>query len=1575
MGVVINQEPAALPAADLSLFHATDELLSNSPVLIFYGPTSTSAQTTNSRIQTHVFTPAGLASYARLIVSPTASFYNAVTCLPREEQGDEICRGLAFSLYKYFVELPAEVKSAWERRYSTRANMHMAPALFTEQHAAIVAAKMVKVENVEDVIVDVRHALGEQTLSWVDLDVVLPQGSIQKVDLRESAQFEEPEDDALEQQYGSYAPVIRLFGESTFLPTSRLRRAPSKASQLSRSQSFSRKQKESLRREMCELLDTEENYVNKVHDLVNNVAVEFRDKAKHRSASSTSPNEQTLQGLFPPSLDQILEINSSFLEELRVILEETENGAIQDIEGSTDDVFIAPLRGQKDPPDVTGAVKVAKALVEWFPKFGDCYTDYMAAHGAFSQLLKAFTKEPASSFSKRVYETGEQRLTSLLIEPVQRLPRYNLYIDQIVKQLPVRHPAIKTFLKARDIISEICSREGSTAQQVKISDRLRKIVYQWPSSFRPQGRLISAIDSVELAPPYHGELSGPATTPGILVLFSDFLVILHKPHGSTATARSLLADLDSPKIAETSDELDLTFHQHLRLCDVFVSEHAESSILQLLSPTPRTIQLGRPPTPDRQNIGIRMYYLQGAYEGRAQRVVEDIVKAKVEGRYAEAERESYKWEVRSRPGDLSLFSAVTEETGDAPPEGRKEPAKIQVLIEAPKFSQPIEPGYDGIEVVVKIGILDNGFYLMDIAGSKGYLAKDKLTKAEFLPVLTKRLTNYFQQRNNVKNPALSEAYLFRNQLILQSLRLQMTDVEEWREMKNRPASPVKMLSSIFGASVGRDGGSRRLQRNAHTLGDIPRMAPPLSLVPTRTQSRDGPGSRPTSSRSGFEELQQVDSLTKLEDSLANITMALSARKGNIVGRSVRARVVADELVVNELYNSLLESPSNLDLASQSSIDVLFAVFDKFLNFAWKERMGPVLSHATFVSLQMRSDSMYPMEFEEYFRATFNSLAHHNQRATRVIIQLLAELLDGTSNDGDRGILTAAFAEIMVPAGNANDFISLIDRLVQDIDALFPVDTPGCATPSFGSMDGKGRHNAGGSINSSSSLRRRFGFGNLSRENSKSENESKVSMLWRSLSKNSHSQEALSASISKAGSQSIGRSNSIDNGRHSPKRPSSRDRPTVLGAFQYDSGSQTNRSFLGTIGEIPPSRLAVPIQPRKKRRSSLSDLKELQFTPDDAPAWSSQTPRRPDSTMPRNREAKPNRESMSPPRTPLRTPVSSHKHTSSIPAPMRLGSPMRKENEPAPPVTRRGSVQPEARPLQSFTRRGSVQPSAPATPRRESKDMRESKDEVTIKSFSQSVSTHSRRRNESITSIPTLRPMTGSIAGLSERPGAGNTVRLPPSTPRSPIKAVAPATLTNGGVTGPVATGTPRRLRMQSPQKLRERLQTQQKDIESASQDLQSVLNDIGNELNAKSTPRLHPQTSAPSLGTGTPTKGQSMTLEARIAALEKQAKATLDALSTRASTISQDVTTSLQVSEARVKQLDQLYRDSNAENEALYARFNEELEKVTSSVRRGKVGEEVDRRLRASEEEAARLRKENARLKREVAGLKAQIRE
>ncbi|KAF2020047.1 hypothetical protein BU24DRAFT_419634 [Aaosphaeria arxii CBS 175.79] len=1531
--VLINPEPAALSPGDLSLFYTTDEFLSNSPVLIFYGPTSTSTHATHSRIQAHIFTPAGLQNFARLIISPTAPFYSAVTCLPREEQGDEICRGLAFSLFKYFVELPEPIKDVWEKQYGTMARLPSAPTLFSEAHAAMVAARMVKVENVGDIIVDVRHALGEQTLSWLDVDIVLPQGTMQKLEIRESAQFDEAEDDILQQRYGAYAPVIKLFGEAAFLPTSKLRRAPSKPTALNRSQSFSRKNKENLRREMCELLDTEENYVSKIDDLIHNVAVDFRQKAKARNPSSTSPTEQALQGLFPPSLDKILEVNHGFLEAIRNVLEETENDAIQDIENANDDIFVAPLRGQKDPPDVTGALAVGKALLEWFPQFEDCYTDYISAHGDFSQFLKVFMKDTGSSFSKRIHETGEQRLTSLLIEPVQRLPRYNLYIDNIVKQLPVRHPAIKVFLKARDIISEICSRDGPSAQQIKVFDRLRKMVFSWPPSFHPPGRLITAIDFVELSPPYHGDLSGPGTTSGIMLLFTSHLVLLHKPNGSTVTARSVMSDLDTPKFGESiSSSAELIFHQQLKLCDVSLSEHSDGNILQLISPTPTSSQPGRPRSRDRQNIGIRMLCLQGPYEGKVHRCVEEIVKARVEGRYPEDERESYKWEVRSAPGDLNLFSAVSEDLAGNTVEGRREPAKVQILVEPSKMPEPLQVHDNGIEMTISISVLQDGLFLIETRGANDYNARDKLTSVEFQPVITKRLANYFQLRNNIRNPSLSEAYLFKNSQILKALRLEIEDMDERQDSKSRPHSPVKMLSSLFGASVGRDGGSRRLQRNPPSLGDISRMAPPLQPAPTRTHSRDGELSRPTSSSKSVSfnaAATPTDSLSKLEETMATLLLAIHARKGNIVGRSVRARVIADELLVNEVYNSLLENPSNIDTAAHSSVDVLFAAFEKFLKIAWREKMGPVVSLPTLVSLQHKSDSMYPGEFEEFFRTTLNEMAPQNQRSIRAIIKLLADLLDGTSNDGDRGILTAAFAEMLVPDGDAAGFISLIDRLIQDNDALFAPQTSGVNTPNFGSVDSKTRSAAAGSINSNTSLRKRFGLSTLTRENSKSESTSKVGSLWRSLSKNDHGMDNQPSSISKAGPASLGRSNSTDmNLRLSPKRPSSRDRPTVLGAFPFEGQpSPHGRSFLGTlgvIGEVPSNG-----PPRKKRRSSLSDLKTLQ-TADHTPTWSPQTPRRADSSQVNARQ------SSASPHTPSRNTPSPVKH-SSIPTPtsrlgspmLRLGSPIRKENSPAVALDR-----PTVRPKSVTSPEKMVKP-----------------DEVTIKSYSPT-----KKRTESVTGIPILKP-TGS--GLSERPTSGNTVKIPPSTPRSPTKAGASAS-------------PPKRLKMQSPQKLRERLQTQQRDVETASKDLQSELSAIGHELSARSVPRLTTQTSAPPSASAS---GSNRSLESRIANLEKHLKTTLDALQLRSTTISNDVTSSLQVSEARAKHLDQLYRDMNAENEALYARFNEELEKVERAVRKGKGNEEVDRRMKASEEEAARLRKENARLKREVAGLKAQLRE
>src|ERR1700712_3027751 len=132
----------ALSPDQVTLYHTTDLHLNPLPVFVFHGPSTTTNSTLNSsRIQIHVFSAAGFQSYPRITISPNSPFYQSVNHLPREKQGDEICRGLAFGLLKYFKELPEVVKSGLilQSANSRSRRPGSAPSLFGEQHAADLA--------------------------------------------------------------------------------------------------------------------------------------------------------------------------------------------------------------------------------------------------------------------------------------------------------------------------------------------------------------------------------------------------------------------------------------------------------------------------------------------------------------------------------------------------------------------------------------------------------------------------------------------------------------------------------------------------------------------------------------------------------------------------------------------------------------------------------------------------------------------------------------------------------------------------------------------------------------------------------------------------------------------------------------------------------------------------------------------------------------------------------------------------------------------------------------------------------------------------------------------------------------------------------------------------------------------------------------------------------------------------------------------------------------------------------------------------------------------------------------------
>jgi hypothetical protein len=772
---------------------------------------------------------------------------------------------------------------------------------------------------------------------------------------------------------------------------------------------------------------------------------------------------------------------------------------------------------------------------------------------------------------------------------------------------------------------------------------------------------------------------------------------------------------------------------------------------------------------------------------------------------------------------------------------------------------------------------------------------------------------------------MAATLLIRNQHILQSIRIITEELHEnaVKERASRPHSPVKMLTSLFGGSVSRDNGSLR-KLNGHA--PIPQMRPPHA---PRQTTDPGPVKAATSPTELVS--TAADALTKLEETLASYILALDARRGNIVGKILRGRASADELAVNELYNALLEDPANYEIVAQAPIDVLFSAFEKFVKIAWFDKIGPIVSRSTWDAIQSKLDTLYPGDFEEFFRVKFAEMAPQNQRALRACIKLLADLLGGTNNDGDRGVLTVSFAEVLVREGNPNEFVTVLDRLVEDIQALLGEHGASAQPTPHGSMNEgtRARVTNTSSLTSNTSLRKKFGFGTLTRKASKlghgeESEKTDLASVWRALSKSKHGGDNQTASMSKASGGHIGRPNSTDvNVRLSPKRPVSQDRPTVLGAFPFEQ-----HTALTTIGEAQTTG-----PPRKKRRSSISDLRSLHT---DISANSS------------------------PVFNPLRTPNKSEKlfgeklfsdspstpspiKQSFIPAPSESGTPTRR-------TLREGS------PIRVVPMAGSTTDTSSALPRplKLNKVLASPKrvDEVTITANSTPPRRH--KESNSVSGIPTIKSPPG---GLHERPTSGNVRKLPPN-PSSPEKT------TLGPAFTPSAAPTAK-LRMQSPQKLRERLNNEKRAIQDAENALQVELAQITDELKSGSARTVvgrpaHSRTQSTATTGSQDTlhlQSQVQTLQARLAALES------------------DISSSLAVSESRAKKLDELYRDANAENEALYARFNEEITKVIQRVRIGEGEAEVRRRMRDAEDEAGRLRKENARLKRENLGLKAQLRE
>src|SRR5271156_5071260 len=139
---------------DLPLLYFAEDPPYLPRILIFYWPVQAigGSVASTSRIRTTILSAAGFKSFAAFSVSPSSAYYSAVHKLPDDKQRDDVYRGIAFSLCRYFSEVPTEVKNAINEE-----NVHYGMGLkWGQTHAAEITCRLSRVVNAEEVIDSLR---------------------------------------------------------------------------------------------------------------------------------------------------------------------------------------------------------------------------------------------------------------------------------------------------------------------------------------------------------------------------------------------------------------------------------------------------------------------------------------------------------------------------------------------------------------------------------------------------------------------------------------------------------------------------------------------------------------------------------------------------------------------------------------------------------------------------------------------------------------------------------------------------------------------------------------------------------------------------------------------------------------------------------------------------------------------------------------------------------------------------------------------------------------------------------------------------------------------------------------------------------------------------------------------------------------------------------------------------------------------------------------------------------------------------------------------------------------------------
>ncbi|OCH94313.1 hypothetical protein OBBRIDRAFT_789447 [Obba rivulosa] len=284
-----------------------------------------------------------------------------------------------------------------------------------------------------------------------------------------------------------------------------------------------------------EFVSTERSYVERLKILYEDYARPLSSYAMNKATTIVAPYEvKTLFG----NVDKLLKVNEAFLEDLEMIF-------------------------QPDGPGIGDiALKHFKTL-DGFEEYRAYYAKREEAQRIYEREMKKSATYGLASFEDHVKRVGMRvGLRELLMEPVQRIPRYTLMFRIMIKHMELDDPQRAALVEADEIASRIAQAEtDEQTKRLAIFSSLSANIADFPPAMVSHGRkFIDCIDVEDVLVENAAASTGPsasavASSSGnlhcTLFLFDDKLMIVKRPGNGEKSGRVLsgLDDLEKAAMA------------------------------------------------------------------------------------------------------------------------------------------------------------------------------------------------------------------------------------------------------------------------------------------------------------------------------------------------------------------------------------------------------------------------------------------------------------------------------------------------------------------------------------------------------------------------------------------------------------------------------------------------------------------------------------------------------------------------------------------------------------------------------------------------------------------------------------------------------------------------------------------------------------------------------------------------------------------------------------------------------------------------------------------------------------------